>query len=290
MSIAAQIAAALGTTEQQIRALADRPPYRRWRVAKRAGGLRELAEPMPRLKAAQRWLLRQVLDRLPVHEAAHGSRAGRSIVTFAAPHAGAGILLKADLRDFFGTITAPRVRGLLLGLGHPHDDASTIAMLCTAELGRTRSLPQGAPTSPAIANAIAYRLDQWCTALARQHGGHYTRYVDDLAISFGLDQPANQILEDMIAIVRREGFRLHYGKTRLEPSHQRQEVAGLVVNASPRPRREMLRRLRAAVDQAGRATPQEVEHLRGMIGYVTMCSPKLGERLAHMLEERTAPR
>lgn len=281
-----RISRALGMPGYHVLALAEAPPYRRWQTWKRSGGRREIAEPMPDLKAVQRWVLREVASRLPVHEAAHGCRPGRSIVTFAAPHAGARYLLKADLREFFPTITLERVAGLLRANGHHREDAELVARLCTAELGGARSLPQGAPSSPAIANAIAHRLDVWITALASAHGATYTRYVDDLAISFARELDGAPLLEGMTAHVRAEGFRLHAGKTRLESWANRQTIAGLVVNASPRPPREALRRLRAAVHQAATASPDEVEHMRGMIGYVAMSSPKLGERLAHMLETR----
>ncbi|MFS8071557.1 MAG: RNA-directed DNA polymerase, partial [Byssovorax sp.] len=67
---------------------------------------------MPKLKAAQRWILEHVVERLPVHGKAHGFLAGRSIATNAAAHVGSKIILKVDLKDFFPTITFRRAKGI----------------------------------------------------------------------------------------------------------------------------------------------------------------------------------
>jgi hypothetical protein len=182
--------------------------YRYQWVAKPSGSPRLIEAPKPRLKQIQRRLLDAILACIPPHEAAHGFRPGRSILTFAEPHVGRRIVLKMDLRDFFVSITGVRVLALFLTAGYPEPVALLLAGLCTntvphevwnragepdgEQSRRSRSwqarrryrqshLPQGAPTSPALANLAAYRLDARLAGLARAVDARYSRYADDRA-------------------------------------------------------------------------------------------------------------
>ena len=107
----------------------------RW-MAKASGSLRLIESPKPRLKQTQRRLLDLVLAHIPPHEAAHGFRAGRSVSTFVAPHAGRSVVLKMDLRDFFPSITAARVVAIFLTAGYPEGVARLLAGLCTNTVPR----------------------------------------------------------------------------------------------------------------------------------------------------------
>ncbi|HEU4535617.1 MAG TPA: reverse transcriptase family protein, partial [Polyangiaceae bacterium] len=172
--------------------------YRRWSIPKRDGSSRTITAPKRYLKEAQRWALRNVFEKFAVHGNAHGFLAGRSIVTNAAPHAGADLLVKVDVKDFFPSVSWRRVKGLLRKGGLPEGVATLLALLATEAprepmtvRGRThfvatgpRALPQGAPTSPAITNALCVRLDRRLSGLARAFGFRYTRYTDDLTFSW----------------------------------------------------------------------------------------------------------
>ncbi|HEU4539233.1 MAG TPA: reverse transcriptase domain-containing protein, partial [Polyangiaceae bacterium] len=197
------LAAALGLSVGRLRALAfhrrvsESSSYVRFTIPKKAGGERLISAPMPRLKAAQRWVLDHLLAPPPVHDAAHGFRAGRSIASNAAPHVGAAIVVNVDLKDFFPTVTFRRVKGLFRAQGHAESVATVLALLCTepeveeVELdGRRyfvalgdRRLPQGDPTSPALTNLLCRRLDRRLEAAAAAFGFVYTRYADDLTLS-----------------------------------------------------------------------------------------------------------
>lgn len=175
----------------------------RW-VTGRRGKLRLLEMPKQRLKAIQRRLLREILEAIPIHDAVHGYRRGRSVVTYAAPHAGRDILLRFDLHDFFPSVPVPRVHALFRAAGYPATVARLLTGLCTNKvpqealpagpdrsadfdkrfkLHRQAHLPQGAPTSPALANLCTFPLDCRLERLARKLGACYTRYADDLAFS-----------------------------------------------------------------------------------------------------------
>ncbi len=286
--------------------------YRRWQIPKRDGSLRTITAPKRDLKAAQRWVLRNVAERLPVHGAAHGFLAARSIVTNARVHAGAHVLLKVDVKDFFPTVTWRRVKGLYRKAGYPEQVATLLALLATEApreavqfRGKTlyvasgeRALPQGAPTSPAITNAICLRMDRRLSGLARVFGFRYTRYADDLTFSWRPSPdapegthpkaPVGAMLRGIGQILRAEGFALHPTKTEVLRRGNRQEVTGLVVNEAPdgvaeaRVPREVRRRLRAAIHNRERGKAREGEtlaQLQGLAAFVHMTDEALGRSL-----------
>ncbi len=207
METAAQIAAAIGITVGELRFLAfarktsQKTHYIRFQIPKKVGGTRLISAPMPRLKRAQRWILDHVLNKVPLHEAAHGfvvdRVVDRSIVTNARPHVGANVVINIDLKEFFPTFTFRRIKGTFEGLGYG-EEAATIFALLTSEpevdeveldglsyfVARgARKLPQGSPASPGITNIVCRRLDARLQGMAKSAGFVYTRYADDLTFS-----------------------------------------------------------------------------------------------------------
>ncbi|MGA9870600.1 MAG: reverse transcriptase family protein [Rhodococcus sp. (in: high G+C Gram-positive bacteria)] len=263
--------------------------YRTTPIPKRVGA-RLLEIPKPRLREIQRKILRRILDRVPPHSAAHGFVKGRSPRTFGIPHAGHNIVIATDLKDFFPTIGIDRVVAIFDALGYPRTVAWSLAYLCTtsapatqlgglpsatASLLRTRHLPQGAPTSPALANLASRKLDIRLTGLARSMGLRYTRYADDLAFSGTCD--ADVVLWTVGTIVRDEGFGLNHTKTRVRRAHKRQQLTGLVVNdwpSVPRPEYDELRAILHNCSVHGPASqnreqlPDFRAHLYGRIAYI----------------------
>jgi RNA-directed DNA polymerase len=237
----------------------------RW-VPRTHGAPRLIASPKPRLKAIQHLLLHQLLDLVPMHESAHGFRKGRSIRSFAEPHVGRPCVLRADLADFFPSIRFGRVAAFFKAAGYPPSVAKLLAGLCChaapprlvreanlpprlAAVWQSPHLPQGAPTSPALSNAIAYRLDRRLSAFADAAGARYTRYADDLAFSGdeALQPGARRFLDRVAAIVLDEGFDLNYRKTRVMPACARQRIAGVVVNEKPNTVRSVYDELKAVL-------------------------------------------
>jgi RNA-directed DNA polymerase len=289
--------------------------YHRWTVPKRDGTPRLISAPKPDLKAVQRWIAREVTEHLPVHGAAHGFLVGRSIETNAREHAGAKILVKLDIRNFYPTVTMRRVKGLLRRAGLGEQVATLMALLCTESPreevtthGRKyyvatapRSLPQGAPTSPSITNALCLRMDARLSGLAAKLGARYTRYADDLAFSWHGDaKPAlANLLHAVAAIVTAEGFAIHPKKTRIMRSGARQQLTGLVVNATNTPRpparvpRERVRELRAAIKnrELGREGKKEtLEQLKGLCAFVMMADRERGRALMARVDRLIAAR
>ena len=308
-----KLAEALGLSIPELRWLAfhrdaaESIHYRRFTIPKRDGSERAIWAPLPKLKAAQRWILEHVVERLPVHGKSHGFLAGRSIATNAAAHVASKIILKVDLKDFFPTITFRRTKGIFRKAGYRDQVATLMALLCTEaprEIverdGKTyyvalgpRCLPQGAPTSPALTNTLCLRLDRRLTALATKLGWRYTRYADDLTFSLPDSHKAKPRLGALLGSIGRvavdEGFQVHPKKTRITRSGSRQKVTGLVVNGSGAPRvpREMKREIRAAIHNASHGKPlkagDSVARLSGYAAYIYMTDPLLGSKLLKQL-------
>lgn len=302
-----QLAEALGLTIGQLRGLcyhrdaATSLHYARFTIPKRDGTQRAIWAPKKKLKAAQRWVLHNVVERLPTHGAAQGFLVGRSTVTNAAVHADSRVVLKMDVKDFFPTVTWRRVKGVFRRAGYREQISTLLAMLCTeaprevVELeGKTyyvslgpRCLPQGAPTSPALTNALCLRLDRRLTGLANKLGWRYTRYADDLTFSLPAgapDTPPDPLIKLVTQIAAAEGFTIKAEKTRLARSGRRQTVTGLVVNRdlTPRAPRKLRRQIRAALHNLKAGKPltegESLARLQGYAAYIYMTDPKLGKQ------------
>ncbi|MBM4075944.1 MAG: RNA-directed DNA polymerase, partial [Planctomycetes bacterium] len=167
-------------------------------LKKKSGGWRLIESPKPILKRAQVKILREILDRIPAHRSAHGFVAGRSIVTNAEPHVGQDVVVAFDLSNFYTTVGFSRVVAIFRSLGYSREAAIWLGLLTTSAIPGNmafpernpyafdpylkRHLPQGAPTSPALANLSAFGLDVRLTGLARSFGATYTRYADDISL------------------------------------------------------------------------------------------------------------
>ena len=290
----------------------------RWRL-KRHGRCRLIEAPKYRLREIQRKLLREILNQIPVHDAAHGFRKGRSALSHASPHVGKAVVLKMDLEDFFPSIAPARLLRILMHVGYPEDVAEILTALCCNHVpadifelfphaadGRQRRrtqqlycrphFPQGAPTSPAIANACAFRLDRRLAGLSRSAGAIYTRYADDLLFS-GDEKFARSVDRFRISvavIAMEEGFTVNHHKTRVMKRSVRQEAVGLVLNEKLNSRRDEFDRLKAILHRCILRGPVAVNegrhtdfhgHLRGRIQYIAQTNGGRLERLNRLFEQ-----
>lgn len=297
--------------------------YDRGWIYNRRGSVRLLERPRPRVKALQRRVLHEILDLVPPHDAAHGFVPGRSVLTYAAPHVDRDVVVHLDLETFFAGIVAGRVFGVLRMAGYPEPVAHCLTGLATTVLpwsdlrqaphalrdedvparrrmldGLTRPhLPQGAPTSPALANLVAYRLDARLAGLAAAVGARYTRYADDLALSISGPDAARQarrLIDAVRTVVGEEGFRINESKTRLATSGHRQLLCGVVVNDRAgvvRGERDALRAILNNCRQHGPDTQNRGQHsdfrshLLGRIAWVSAVNPAQGARLRAQFDQ-----
>jgi len=298
-------------------------------VPRRNGPPRVIERPKFRLKTIQRRLLHEILDWIPVHDAAHGFTRGRSALTNANQHTGTFVVLGLDLEDFFASITARRVYGIFRTAGYPESVAHTLTALSTnvvpigvsqqlsgptdsglvesqfslARRLATPHLPQGAPTSPALANLAAFRLDRRLRGLAAALELTYTRYADDITFS-GPDRLlriADQLRSTIGHIARAEGFTVNDRKSTLTTRAGRQQVCGVVVNQRPNVPRADYDTLKAILHNAAKKGPGDQNrngepdfraHLLGRIAWVEQLNPQRGAKLrgqfAHISWDRGA--
>ncbi len=287
-------------------------------VTKRSGGLRLVEAPKSRLKDLQRRILKEILEKLPPHQHVHGFIRSRSIKTFASPHTGKKVVLRMDLQDFFPSFRAARIQTLFRVLGYPESVADILGGICTnaaprgvwsevgnagrrqlretLELYRRPHLPQGAPTSPALANICCYRADCRLSALAKVSGADYTRYADDLAFSGGEEfaRGVNRFSAHVAAVLHEEGLRVNHHKTRIMRQGVRQHLAGVIVNEHANVRRDDFDRLKAILTNCLRHGPHTQNreshpdfrmHLQGRISFVRMINPQKGNRLQVVFEK-----
>ena len=246
-----------------------------FKILKKNGKERTINEPLPSLKEIQEWILKEILEKIKVSPYSKAYVKGRSIRDNARFHKRQKKVLTMDLQDFFPSITFGRVLSVFRKAGYRENVAVMLANLCSLQ----NQLPQGAPTSPALSNIIASKLDYKISNFINGKEIRYTRYADDLTFSGDFkegdilvkgmsvrenpvgckqitayipDNPdlygyltAIQYLRFIERIVNRQGFRINHNKTRVRKKNQRQEVTGIVVNDKMQISRDIRRRIRS---------------------------------------------
>ncbi|MFC8639855.1 reverse transcriptase family protein [[Kitasatospora] papulosa] len=297
-------------------------PYTEFSRPKREPGQsRTIASPAPVLMDVQRWLLGNVLSRIPTHRANYAYQKGRSAVQCAQLHLGATWLLKFDLHDFFHSVNERAVQSILQAVGYNSLVSFEIARVCTRLPGgitwpHFRSayqaiptyrapvlgyLPQGGPASGALANLAARALDEALSSVADRYRMTYTRYADDMTFSTlrSLDRPTlTHCVSEISATVSAARFRLHRKKTRIVPPGARKIVLGLLVDGErvrlPRHTRQGLEDHIRGVAKFGLAAHVKhtqysslqgfVNHIDGLLAYGHGVDPTWSKPLANRWE------
>ncbi len=307
------IAQAMGVSVKGLRFLAfsrKKSHYIRFQIPKKTGGNRKISAPTHLLKKTQKWILENILEKIQLHEAAHGFRLKHSIVTNAEHHVGKEVIINIDLKDFFPSISYRRVKGLFKSFGYSETASTIFGLICTEPkikevevngkieflLSWTqRYLPQGAPTSPAITNVLCRRLDRRLHSMAKQYGFDYTRYADDLTFSASgesLDNICN-IFQNTRFIVEQEDFEINEQKTRVIRKFRQQEVTGIVVNEKLNISREKLKNFRAVLYQIEKdgleghnwgQSDDIISSIEGFANFVSMVNPEKGAKFQEQID------
>jgi hypothetical protein len=240
--------------------------YRHFTKPKRDGGRREIAAPDVKLKRVQHEIIARHFRNQEPHPAALAYRKGRSTADHAWAHAGADLLITADVEDFFPSTREWRIEQWWRQ--RVEDDLARLLTLLTTYRG---GLPQGAPTSPGLSNFVNHELDDRLTQRAEAAGGRYTRYCDDLAFSWRQGtEPPSDFEAGVRAVLHEYGYTLHPEKGwRVQYRRDEPEVVGVILTRNGRVRlpddlRRTMRTLARSND------PRDIDRLAGYRGYEAM--------------------
>lgn len=253
--------------------------YRSFEIAKKNGGVRRIDEPLPDLKKVQKWILNEILYKIPVSKFSKAYIPKCSIKDNARFHKGQKVLLQIDLKDYFKSIKIGMVTRFYKSIGYNKAVAVMLAKLSCYR----GALPQGAPTSPYLSNLITVELDDRLARYALAKHIRYTRYADDL--SFSGDFNVEEVIRKVINCTAVLGLSVNTKKTKVSRMHKKQQVTGIVVNEKIqvcRTYREKIRQEVYFINKYGlsehlarikETRKNYLEHLIGKINFVKFVNP-----------------
>ncbi len=237
-----QIASGLGLPVKYVQKLSNAAShhYKSYLVKKKNGGFRTIDHPSRRLKAVQQWILRNVLSSLPIHDAALGYRQGISIFDNAAIHAQSRFLLRLDLENFFPSITADDFAHYVASAPHQFHGWTEQDIRCVSNLlFRKGKLTIGAPTSPALSNALCMTIDSAIAEMCRRMKLKYSRYADDLFFSSNIPNVLVAVPDEVRTILRETtipaNLRLNAAKTIHSSKKRNRMVTGITLGSDAKP-------------------------------------------------------
>ncbi len=212
--------------------------YKVFEIAKKSGGVRHIEAPDPVTKKRQRDYLEYLYKAYPASPYTHGFTPNKSIITNAKPHTDKKWVYSVDIKDFFPSVTLEKVKALGFKLKWG---------LCFYDFkdGKNKRLPQGAPTSPYIANLYLKKFDYKTAKKLAEFNIAYTRYADDITFSGNDYNGMEKALSFIIRQLNRYGFEINYKKVKKMPFWKRQYVCGLTVNKKVALTRETKKKVRA---------------------------------------------
>ncbi len=233
--------------------------YHEFRIEKKNGKSRVINAPDQRLRYLQRQIASQLNSLYSHRNPVHGYVIGRSVKTNASAHLKQKYILNLDLKDFFPSITEPRVQGVLSSIGISTEVSTIIARICCYN----ERLPQGGPASPVLSNMVCFRLDKLLLKIARDAKCIYTRYADDITLSGlrplaslfeGSPPSSGRVAPELLSSALRaafsgNGFTLNPDKIHYAEKHSRRVVTGLKVNEGLNVDRRFVRNIRATLHE-----------------------------------------
>lgn len=239
--------------------------------------------------------MRNVISHLPVHTSVTSYKRGDTVVKNALAHVQQNYLLKMDFKDFFPSISSDDVQNALrrnrsiqiVSQLNAADEAALLSIVC-----RHGSLTIGAPSSPALSNALLFEFDEKISALCLGAGIIYTRYADDLSFS---SNAANSLLDIPAAVAKilvtqtSPRLQINNEKTIFSSRKHKRMVTGITLTSDKKISigREKKRWLRSACYKFinGEMTAEDASNLRGYLSFVHSVEPEVLTRLKRKFGE-----
>lgn len=257
--------------------------YKTYKIPKRLGGFRIIDHPSRPVKALQRWVLRNVLFKLPVHHCATAYKRGATILANAQAHLAQKYLLRVDFHDFFPSLSARNIAELLArsmdtqSLAIDSYDISLIVKLVT----KNKCLTIGAPTSPHLSNALLFEFDSYWSKRCRELDVVYTRYADDLYFSSNVPNRLSELLAEFrkrVDPATNLSLRVNEQKVVFTSKKRQRNVTGLILSSQGKISvgRVRKRHIRSLINsyRHEKLPPDAVGSLRGMLAYVRTVEPE----------------
>lgn len=253
--------------------------YKKYEIKKKSGGVRELSEPLPSLKEIQRWILDEILIKYNISKFAKAYIKKTSIKDNARFHRKQDLVLSIDLTDFFGSIKWNSIYDVFNNIGYCKPVSIMLTNICTL----SKSLPQGAPTSPALSNIVCLPIDNRISKYCLKNKIRYTRYADDITLSGKFD--VGNTISLIRKIVAEYGFEINNNKIHIMKQTEQQRVTGIIVNQNMRPANDIIKKLRhecyyiskygleSHIDRMNITQSNYVNHLLGLANYVNFIKP-----------------
>jgi retron-type reverse transcriptase len=268
--------------------------YKTYEIPKKSGGVRKIAQPSRMMKGMQGWILVNILNRLKPSINSTGFRKGLNLLDNVMPHIGAVEILNLDIKDFFNSTNSKKVFELYRSIGYNILISHILTKICTFE----KSLPQGGPCSPTLANLTNSKLDRRIAKFCAQRSIIYTRYADDLTFSLPQLNYSKFLLKVITEIIEDEGYKVNSKKTRFAGISSQKKITGLILSDKKVGiGRKQYRLLRAKIynySKLKRRSEKKENHINGWLSYLHDVDlerykllKKYCENLSKRIESRT---
>lgn len=260
--------------------------YTSFSLPKKDGSTRIIQSPKYPMKLVQRWILKEILEKIPVSNHSTAFQRGKNGIKENADfHRYSIYLLQMDLKDFFPSISSSKVYIIFRQLGYNSFISNMLTKLCTYN----GALPQGGVCSPYISNLVCYKLDNRFKGLCSTRDVLYTRYADDLTFSADNKETLRKIKNIIEEIINDEGFVLNKKKTRFLSPYSHKVITGITINDQDRKlkvKKEIKRNLRALIHfTISTGDYSQVDKINGYVSYINSIENGYKEKIKNYINK-----